>query len=487
MQGIKTEVAMNSVVGDVGRVEAYGALSGFRTEFYQCLDARADGLFELVEAMLCAEGPVVCLPELSLAGVHRRGHGGLYDALASGKLNVARFRMVLAALELPRIRGRITLAVDVSPWLRPDAECCDERLFCHVHGRARGNAQMIPGWPYSFVAALEPGASSFVALLDAMRIGPDDDGTELTAAQIRDVVGRLRMAGQHRDGDAPIQIVCDSGYDGTRLAFLLADLPVELLVRVRSDRVFHAPAGKRAGDWPGRAPRHGAKMKLNDPGSWPQADAAAQVQTARYGQAVIDAYLRRHQRLSGVGAWAGHEGHYPIVEGALLRVQVDHLPGDRSPKPLWLWCSRPEVAAEDLAGWFFVFCRRFDIEHTFRFLKQTLGWTRPRIRAAAAGQLWTWLVIAAYTELRLARRLTGDLRQPWERPLDADRLTPARIRRGFRRLRPKLARPARPPKATRPGPGRPKGSKNKSPAPRHDVGKHPKTSGGTATAAPPPR
>ena len=47
---------MNSVVGVAGRVEAIGVLSGFRTEFYQCLDARADGLFELVEAMLCAEG-----------------------------------------------------------------------------------------------------------------------------------------------------------------------------------------------------------------------------------------------------------------------------------------------------------------------------------------------------------------------------------------------------------------------------------------------
>lgn len=475
---------MTSVADPVGRVEALEELSRFRTEFYGCLDARADALFELAEAMLCAEGPVVSVPELSLAGVHRRGHGGLYDALASGKLNVAGFAAVLAGLELPRFGGRITLAVDVSPWLRPDAECCDQRLFCHVHGRGRGNAQMIPGWPYSFVVALEPGASSFTALLDAVRLGPDDDGTDVTAAQVRQVVARLRAAGQHCDGDLPIRIVFDSGYDGTRLAFLLADLPVELLVRVRSDRVFHAQAGKRAGDWPGRAPRHGPGMKLNNPGSWPAPDAAARLQTVRYGVASIEAYQRRHQRLSGVGAWEGHVGEYPIVQGALLRVQVDHLPGDRSPKPLWLWTSASEVAVEDLAGLFFAFCRRFDIEHTFRFWKQTLGWTRPRIRSAAAGELWTWLVIAAYTQLHLARSLADDLRRPWERPLTAERLTPARIRRSYRRLRPKLACPARPPKATRPGPGRPKGSKNKTPATRHNVGKHSKTEDGAATAAP---
>src|SRR5579859_1374261 len=137
---------MTSVADPPGRVEAVEELSRFRTDFYGCLDARADALFELAEAMLCTEGPVVSLPELSLAGVHRRGHGGLYDALASGKVNVAGFAAVLAGLELPRFGGRITLAVDVSPWLRPDAECCDGRLFCHVHGRGRGNAQMIPGW-----------------------------------------------------------------------------------------------------------------------------------------------------------------------------------------------------------------------------------------------------------------------------------------------------------------------------------------------------
>jgi hypothetical protein len=46
------------------------------------------------------------------------------------------------------------LGVDVSPWLRPDAATSDQRLFCHVYGRAGNTSQLIPGWPYSFVAAL---------------------------------------------------------------------------------------------------------------------------------------------------------------------------------------------------------------------------------------------------------------------------------------------------------------------------------------------
>ena len=478
---------MTSVADPFGRVEAIGGLSGFRLDFHGCLDARADALFELVEAMLCVDGPVVSLPELSLASVHRRGHGGLYGALASGKLNVARFAAVLARLPLPRFGGRITLAVDVSPWLRPDAECCDGRMFCHVNGQGR-DACVVPGWPYSFIVALEPGATSWSALLDAIRIGPADDVTAATAVQIREVVARLRAAGQHRDGDAPIRLVFDSGYDGTRLAWLLADLPVELLVRLRSDRVFHAPPQPRTDGWRGRPERHGPRMKLNDPDSWPAAEVSWRLDTVRYGTAVLAGYCRRHQRLTGLGAWAGHQGQYPIVEGTLLRVTVDRLPGNRKPPPLWLWSSAPVADAQDLPGWFFAFCRRFDIEHTFRMLKQTLGWTRPRLRTAAAGELWTWLVIAAHTQLRLARRLIEDLRHPWERPAgDPDRLTPARVRRGFRRLRRILPSPVSPPKPTRPGPGRPKGSKNKNPAPRHDIGKRAKTKNKAATTAPPPR
>jgi hypothetical protein len=65
---------------------------------------------------------------------------------------------VLAGLPLPRgAGGQLMLAVDVSSWLRPDAATSPGRLFCHVYGRGENQAQMIPGWPYSVVAALEPG------------------------------------------------------------------------------------------------------------------------------------------------------------------------------------------------------------------------------------------------------------------------------------------------------------------------------------------
>lgn len=81
--------------------------------------------------------------------------------------------------------------------------------------------------------------------------------------------------------------------------------------------------------------------------------------------------------------------------------------------------------------------------------------------------------VTTHTQLRLARGLVADRRRPWERLLAREgRLSPTRVRRGFRDLRHNLDVPADPPKPSRPGPGRPAGSRNAVRVPRHDPGKH---------------
>jgi DDE superfamily endonuclease len=473
---VDSSVPYARVAGEPAGRAGLADLGLFRGELYGCLTARADALFELTDAVLCADGPVRTLVELALAPEHRRGHGSLYDGLNQGGIDVARLRRALAGLALPRsVDGRIVLAVDVSPWLRPDAAGSPERMFCHVYGRGRGQAQMIPGWPYSFVAALEPGRTSWTAVLDAVRLGPADDETAVTAAQVREVVGRLTAAGQWTGGDPDVLVVFDAGYDVTRLAFELADLPVEVLGRMRADRVLQFPAPARTPATPGRPPRHGGEFHFADPRTWPAAAVTTTTATTRYGTAVATAWDRLHPRLTHRGAWAQHPGELPVLDGTVIRLTVERLPGDRNPKPVWLWSSATDAAPADVDRLWQAFLRRFDIEHTFRLLKQTLGWTAPKIRTPQAADRWTWIVIAAHTQLRLARHLTDDLRRPWERPAPPGRLTPARVRRGFRNLRPKTTLPASAPKPTHPGPGRPPGSRNTHPTRNHHVGKTTKT------------
>lgn len=102
------------------RRDPLAQLSSFREEFYASLTARSDVLFELADAVLCGDGPVRSLVGLSLVGEHRRGHGGLYAAVARGRIDTDRLREALASVPLPRaVDGRLVLAVDVTCWLRP--------------------------------------------------------------------------------------------------------------------------------------------------------------------------------------------------------------------------------------------------------------------------------------------------------------------------------------------------------------------------------
>jgi hypothetical protein len=449
-----------------GMAPAAEPLASFRRELYACFTARADALFELCDAALCAPGRVTDLARLSLVPEFRRGHGALYDALNAGRLDVARLRAAVAGVPLPAwADGGIRLAADVSSWLRPEAGTCPERMNCFVYGRGRNPGQMVPGWPYSLVAALGPGPSSWLVLLDAVRLGPDDDAAAVTAAQLRDVVQRLIAAGRRRPGDPDIIITMDAGYDPLRLSWLLADLPVTLVGRVRTGRVFHAPAPPREPGRPGAARVHGPALRLTREAP-PAGDVTGTGQTSR-GPAAVDAWPRRHPALERKGSWSGHpkDQRLPFIEGTVIRLAPER------GEPMWLWASDPAAGAGQVTRYWQAYLRRFDIEHCFRFLKQRLGWTRPLLRDPAAAGRWTWAVIAAWNQLWLARPLAAAARLPWQPAVPARELTPGRVRAQFSRARQAAGTPARAAKPAAPGPGRPAGSKNKRKAPRQPVGK----------------
>jgi hypothetical protein len=336
------------------------------------------------------------------------------------------------------------LAVDTTPWLRPDAGTSDQRTFCHTYGRAEGAHEMIPGWCYSVVAALTSGPTSWTAPLDARRLCPGEHLQEVTANQLRGIASRIVALGRWA-GDPPIRIVTDCGYDGPYLAHQLADLPVEVCVRLRGDRVLcqDAPPGVGVDAKGGRPRRHGDRFEFHNPDTWqpPAHDTVRNLD--KYGNVRVRCFERLHPKLNRQTIWQHHpEPELPILPDTVIRLDVDRLPSGGSPKPLWLWWSRTGADADLADSAWSCFLRRFDLEHTFRYWKQHLGWTSVCLRSPAAADRWTALVLAVYTQLRLARPLAADLKRPWEKPLAAHRLTPAGCGGGFATsARPRHARP----------------------------------------------
>jgi hypothetical protein len=101
-------------------------------------------------------------------------------------------------------------------------------------------------------------------------------------------------------------------------------------------------------------------------------------ETRLYGTATARAWDRLHPRLTHRSAWTAQLGALPVIEGTVIRLQVEHLPSGATPKPVWLWWSGTDATTADVDRLWQAFLRRFDIEHTFRLFKQTLGWTCPR-------------------------------------------------------------------------------------------------------------
>jgi hypothetical protein len=101
-------------------------LGHFRAELHACFARRADALFELGDALLCAPA-ITSVAQLSLEPSHRRGWGSSYAALAHGRIDIKRLRDVLVAC-LPDADPPV-FAVDVTTWPRCDAECSPERGY----------------------------------------------------------------------------------------------------------------------------------------------------------------------------------------------------------------------------------------------------------------------------------------------------------------------------------------------------------------------
>jgi len=445
-------------------------LVGFRRGLYGCLTGWADALFELCDALVCRPGRAESLPALSLEPECRRGHGSVYAALSAGGIDVDRLRTLLLGTVPPGRDGLVWVAGDVSGWPRPAAVCSPERVAMYdKSARSTSGHPVTSGWPFLVLAALEWGPTSWTAPVEAVRLGPSDTLTGQTLAAMRRVRDGLAQAGR---GET-VGFVFDAEFDLMALSHEVAD-QVHIVGRLRSNQVFHTePEPEPAGPTRGRPRRHGAKIKLNKPATLGTPERTTTIDSPRYGRVRLSAWDGRHRRLirGQDSYWVDHAGPLPIVSGTVVRVEVEHLPGGGTPDgPMWLWHAGPTPL--DLITIFAAYQRRFDEEHTFRFLKQDLMWTLPALLQPTTAEVWTWLTLAAYTQLRLARPLSHDLRLPWQKPTNPDRIPPRRVRRDFRRVRALVGTPANPPQFTRPGPGRPPGS-TRPPRDRHPTHRKP--------------
>jgi hypothetical protein len=425
------------------------ALRAFRHEVYTMFGCRRDALFELMDSLLCA-ATIETPAHLSLVSTCQRGWASLYDALNAGTMDVNQLEALVASHPLET--DTTWYAVDASVWPRCDAETSRDRgYYPHPYRHSHGQP-IVAGWNYSWLVHLPGRCSSWTAPLRVRRMRPGENANAVAAEQIR---SWLRQAPPASTCTPPI-VSFDAGYDAVQLSLALADQPVCLLVRLRSGRCFYADPTSQPTT--GRPRRHGAKFVCTDPSTWSAPTDHWATDDPAYGRVQLQAWSGLHA-VPQQHAGRGTRGPRPVVRGTLIRLEVSHLPRPtKTPVPLWFWWSAS--VPPELAVLWHAYLARFSLEHTFRFFNQTLKWTTPKLRTPEAADRWTWLLLLAYAQLRLARDQVADVGLPWQPPLPPERRTPARVRRGFSQLLRHMDRLAHAPKPCGRSPGRPKGKRS---------------------------
>jgi hypothetical protein len=410
-------------------------LRAFRERLFANCGRRADALFEITDSVL-ATGVVPSTVYLSLAPTHRRSWCSLYAALSKCRIDAEDLKESLALLRRGSRATRV-YAVDVSPWPRCGAESSPGRCYLYHPPKHSAGQPIVPGWVYQLVIELGFERDSWVAPVGARRVRPKEGANNLAAEQVAAQASRLPM----QEG-VPL-FVFDAGYDPVRLQLRLEGSRAQILVRLHSGRTFYVEPEVPPKRPVGRPSRHGKKFDCKDLSTWSQPTAEHLARSAYYGSMRVRAWSGLHPKTRRAAERYGVESA-AVVKGTVVLVEVERLPrGERrrKPKALWLWWHGPGTPDLDLL--WRAYCRRFDVEHFVRFLKQALGWTTPRVRHPEQADLWTRLVLAAYAQLYLTRRLVADRRLPWEQPLPAGSLTPTRVLRNFVSLLPLLGTPAK--------------------------------------------
>lgn len=404
---------------------------------------RADATLDLIDALTVAghvDSPVALSEEL----LFRRQFSSVYDVLNEKPIDEETLKAYLyeaQPTEAETIAGYEVYAVDCTPEPHPEAKTLPDR------GKLKSQTEAVTeeGLKSSWLMRLVKWRSSWVAPLDVRRVSTASTDSQTAVDQVK--------ALEERSPRLKV-VVADSLYGNHYfLAVFLTLQTVFALVRLRGNlKLYENPPPRRPKTKGGKR-KHGSAFKLANPSRPPD----RQESIILFGQTI---------RLM---AWHGlHLRQLAGLVGMVLRVEF--LKADGTPrykKPMWLFWTGPlTVSLADLCR---MYLWRFAIEHAFRFFKQRLGLNTNLTPSLDNLSQWRWLIVLAYWQLLLIASSVEDFRPPWHPrpPLDQPdqpfTLTPGQVKRGALRYLMGLGTPARSPKPTGKGHGRPKGYR---PAPR---------------------
>ena len=283
--------------------------------------------------------------------------------------------------------NRPLLAGDHTLWPRPDAVTLQDRTIEHTSPGFAGNKPIGVGEGYSTIAWVPEESGSWALPLRHERITSYENPIDKATWQLKQVCKNLPIR--------PIS-VWDSEYGCAPFILKTTGIPADILVRLRSNLCLWTAPPEYSGK--GRPRKHGNKFKLNEPDSWQQATVEMTLNDPKLGLVKIRLWENLHFRKTVTRPMS------------LIRVErLDEKGNLRVKKPLWLAWVGEEMPP--LSEVWRLYLRRFTVDHWYRFAKQRLHWTLPKLsttkqcvgEASPKGLRWSDLMPMITWELWLAR------------------------------------------------------------------------------------
>ncbi|NMF65522.1 hypothetical protein DP113_34315 (plasmid) [Brasilonema octagenarum UFV-E1] len=401
-------------------MDSFARLKAFRQAAYNNLCRAHDAMFELKDAIMLTR-KVYSIAELSLSPVFRRKWSSVYEAVQDARPQRNKL-MRLYIEQIPAVpeKSRIILAGDHTAWARPHAVTLQDRTSEHYCTGIINNKPVAPGEGYSTIVWVPEDSGSWAIPLRHERITSWESPISKAVWQLKQVCKYLPSR--------PISL-WDSEYGCAPFVLKTASIKADKLMRLRSNLCLWSSPPAYSGR--GRPRIHGSKFKLLDTNTWTTPAQILEQNDAKLGRIRIRVWHNLHFR-----AAAKHP---------MSLIQVERLKEDgslRVTKPLWLaWVGEEMLPLSEICR---LYLRRFAVDHWYRFIKQRLHWTLPKLSTPKQCERWSELMPMITWELWLARDIVADNPLPWQKSLD--NLTPGRVAQAMGSILAGIGTPTRSPK-----------------------------------------
>jgi hypothetical protein len=407
----------------------YRDLRAYREGLYRCFGNGRDTLMNLTDALLTGS-QVRSFAELSLSPAFRRRWASIYEVFDDAQVDPSALQKLFASTIPPRDPGaRLVLAGDGSPMVRSESPTARDRTYVHNSNMPKGAKPVAPGWQFATIAAMPQRPGSRTIILDNQRV-PSDSTLGLVVA------GQLSKLEPLVPEDAIVAL--DGGFGTAKFLSVAGSVRIGKLMRTGKNRRLYRPAPPPTSK-AGRPRLDGAPFSIPDANTHGPAD---------------DQWKGVDEKNRSVEVECWHNLHFKpcrTVTLSLIRIsRPDRPETNRNPRTIWLiWQGANMPPIEQIPA---IYRLRYSIEHSYRFDKQNLMWTEPRLRTPEKLQTWTYLVSAVHNEITLAKQYEAEFRLPWANPnVEA---TPEQVRRGIERIISHLGTPAKPAQPRGKAPGR---------------------------------